>query len=88
MTITDRLLDAGARIDGMDAAAWRQMLTERGDDLNARAHAIAGYPDEITEAHAIAAETRAEAAEVEREAARIDAEEAAAWTEFSGNPEP
>lgn len=82
---TDRLLDAGARIDGMDPTAWRSMLLERGEVLHARAHAIAGYPDEITEAHAIAAEARADAAEAQREADRIAAEEAAAWAELAAS---
>lgn len=85
MPYADRLLDAGARIDGMDPTAWRSMLLERGEALHTRAHAIAGYPDEITETHAIAAETRADTAEAQREAERIAAEEAAAWAEYTAS---
>lgn len=79
-----RLLAAGAMIDGMTAEAWVAMLTARGDDLSARAHAIAGYPEEITEAHALAAEERAALAQAAREAAQIADEEAQAWAEHDG----
>ena len=67
--LENRLLAAGAMIDGVEYCEWLDQ--RQGEDLHLRALAIAGYPAEITEAHVKNAEARAEAARAEREAAKL-----------------
>ena len=77
--LENRLLAAGALIDGVGLDAWLALRPD--EDQHLRALAIAGYPETITEAHAANAEARAEAARAEREAKKLADEEATAWTE-------